>query len=335
MAFKIALNAGHGMNTAGKRCLKALDPNETRENYLNRRICDKIEEKLKAYTGYDLLRLDDTTGKVDIPLKTRTNKANAFNADFYLAVHHNATTPKNYKTVNGITAFQGGGVIAIVYLNVDANTIDWQTKLYNAIIAKTGLKGNRSNPLQKQDLHEVRESKMAAVLLECGFMDSKTDVPIILTDTFADQVASACVEVLVEKGGLSKKVTVAPKPEVTAPVQKAVSEIAKEVLAGKWGNGADRKNRLEAAGYNYSEVQSAVNALCGKTTATAPKVNYYARYNGTSGSIVTALNSLKIGSSFANRKNIAKANGISLYIGTAAQNIKLLNLLKQGKLIKP
>lgn len=325
MAFKIALNAGHGMNTAGKRCLKALDPNETRENYLNRRICDKIEEKLKAYIGYEILRLDDTTGKVDIPLKTRTNKANAFNADFYLAIHHNA----------GVKGGLGGGVIAIVYKNVDANTIDWQTKLYNAIIAKTGLKGNRSNPLQKQDLHEVRESKMAAVLLELGFMDSKTDVPIILTDTFADQVASACVEVLVEKGGLSKKVTVAPKPEVTAPVKKSVDEIAKEVLAGKWGNGADRKNRLEAAGYNYSEVQSAVNALCGKTTATAPKVNYYARYNGTSGSIVTALNSLKIGSSFANRKNIAKANGISLYIGTAAQNIKLLNLLKQGKLIKP
>lgn len=42
---------------------------------------------------------------------------------------------------------------------------------------------------------------------------------------------------------------------------KSVTEIAKEVIAGKWGNGADRKNRLQAAGYNYSEIQSKVNAL--------------------------------------------------------------------------
>lgn len=70
-------------------------------------------------------------------------------------------------------------------------------------------------------------------------------------------------------------------------------------------------------------------------SAPAPKVQYYARYFGTTSSIVTALNSLKIGSSFANRKKIAKANGITAYLGTAAQNTKLLNLLKQGKLIKP
>lgn len=42
---------------------------------------------------------------------------------------------------------------------------------------------------------------------------------------------------------------------------KTNNEIAREVIAGKWGNGADRKNRLTAAGYNYKEVQSAVNAI--------------------------------------------------------------------------
>jgi flagellum-specific peptidoglycan hydrolase FlgJ len=46
----------------------------------------------------------------------------------------------------------------------------------------------------------------------------------------------------------------------TSPA-KSVTEIAKEVIAGKWGNGTDRKNRLQAAGYNYSEVQNKVNAL--------------------------------------------------------------------------
>ena len=48
---------------------------------------------------------------------------------------------------------------------------------------------------------------------------------------------------------------------VEKPVLKSANEIAKEVLAGKWGNGADRKNKLEAAGYNYSVVQKLVNAL--------------------------------------------------------------------------
>lgn len=42
---------------------------------------------------------------------------------------------------------------------------------------------------------------------------------------------------------------------------KSVAEIAREVLAGKWGNGEDRKNRLTAAGYDYSSVQAAVNKL--------------------------------------------------------------------------
>jgi len=42
---------------------------------------------------------------------------------------------------------------------------------------------------------------------------------------------------------------------------KSVQEIAQEVLADKWGTGADRKARLTAAGYDYQEVQKAVNAL--------------------------------------------------------------------------
>lgn len=43
--------------------------------------------------------------------------------------------------------------------------------------------------------------------------------------------------------------------------KKSNTEIAKEVIAGKWGNGADRKKRLEAAGYNYAAVQKIVNSM--------------------------------------------------------------------------
>lgn len=59
--FKIALDAGHGRYTSGKRCLKAIDSNETREWVLNSRICDKIETLLKQYDGYEVLRVDDVT----------------------------------------------------------------------------------------------------------------------------------------------------------------------------------------------------------------------------------------------------------------------------------
>jgi N-acetylmuramoyl-L-alanine amidase len=51
---------------------------------------------------------------------------------------------------------------------------------------------------------------------------------------------------------------------------KSAAEVAKEVIAGKWGNGEERKQRLTEAGYNYSEVQSIVNELV-KTPAAAPK----------------------------------------------------------------
>lgn len=336
--YKIALNAGHGLNTAGKRCLASLDPNETREWQLNSRICNKIEEKLKAYDGYELIRLDDTTGKTDIALATRTKKANDFKADFYLAIHHNA----------GVGGKNGGGIIAIVYTKVDDTTLNYQRALYDSVIKYTNLKGNRSQPLQRQNLHEVRESKMPAVLLECGFMDSSTDVPIILTEEYADKVATACVEVLVAKGGLTKKV-VEIKPIETAP-KKPIDEIVDEVIAGKWGNGEDRKGNLENAGYNYSEIQAKVNEKLKKPTATPkptpivetptePTINYFPKYSGGSNSLVDALKSLGINSALSYRGKIAQANGIvknaTLYVGLKSHNEKMFALLKQGKLIKP
>lgn len=44
---------------------------------------------------------------------------------------------------------------------------------------------------------------------------------------------------------------------------KSVTEVAKEVIAGKWGNGDDRRNRLKAAGYDPQAIQNKVNALLG------------------------------------------------------------------------
>ena len=45
------------------------------------------------------------------------------------------------------------------------------------------------------------------------------------------------------------------------PAKKSNAEIAKEVMDGLWGNGDDRKKRLQAAGYDYSAIQTEVNKL--------------------------------------------------------------------------
>ena len=57
----------------------------------------------------------------------------------------------------------------------------------------------------------------------------------------------------------------------SAPTKKDNTTIAREVLAGAWGNGNDRKNRLQAAGYDYNAVQAEVNRLAGGGSNSTPK----------------------------------------------------------------
>ena len=47
----------------------------------------------------------------------------------------------------------------------------------------------------------------------------------------------------------------------TPTPKKSTSQVAREVVNGRWGNGSDRRNRLEKAGYNYNEIQRQVNNL--------------------------------------------------------------------------
>lgn len=54
---------------------------------------------------------------------------------------------------------------------------------------------------------------------------------------------------------------------------KSIDEVAREVLAGKWGNGVDRTNALSAAGYDAGAVQGRVNQLLGGGGAAPRKSN--------------------------------------------------------------
>ena len=121
------------------------------------------------------------------------------------------------------------------------------------------------------------------------------------------------------------------RPKYDDEELKSTEEVAKEVINGKWGTGVDRKNRLAQAGYNVYEVQTKVNELLGAT-------KYYNKYTGTSTKVDVVFVKIGVPEQYigkaSKRKPIATANGISLYVGTASQNLKLVSLAKEGKLKK-
>lgn len=114
--------------------------------------------------------------------------------------------------------------------------------------------------------------------------------------------------------------------------KKDVKTVAQEVVNGQWGNNPNRQAELEKQGYNYKEVQKAVNDLMSAKNTKTTK--YYPQYKGSSVSIIVALESIGVKDlSKAHRKLIAQANGIKNYKGTAQENTALVKLVKQGKLI--
>lgn len=65
----------------------------------------------------------------------------------------------------------------------------------------------------------------------------------------------------VQKKRAKERIILPPDFEIRVAKNKNL-QIAYEVISGSWGNGADRKNRLSAAGYNYEEIQTIVNEIC-------------------------------------------------------------------------
>ena len=86
----------------------------------------------------------------------------------------------------------------------------------------------------------------------------------------------------------------------TQPVKKSNEEIANEVINGAWGNGEDRKKRLNDAGYNYTVVQAIVN----KKMADRNQSVYYVVKRGDTLSGIAS----KYGTTY---QQLAKINGIA------------------------
>lgn len=86
--------------------------------------------------------------------------------------------------------------------------------------------------------------------------------------------------------------------------KKSVDEIAREVINGQWGNGDDRKRRLEEVGYNYQEVQNKVNEILNYKKPEPKKETIYIVKRGDTLSGIAK----KYGTTY---QEIARKNGIS------------------------
>ena len=101
----------------------------------------------------------------------------------------------------------------------------------------------------------------------------------------------------------------APKPQ-PVPEHKTNDELATEVINGQWGNGDDRKKRLQDAGYDYQAVQDIVNS---RLTAANPSTSTYVVKSGDTLSGIAS----RYGTDY---QTLANMNGIAnpnvIYAGT-------------------
>lgn len=229
---KIAIDAGHGKHTPGKRCMKKLDKNETREWVLNDRVADELGRLLKA-AGHTVKRMDDTDGSTDVSLESRVRKANAWGADFYISVHHNS----------GVGGSSGGGTEVYVSKGCQAKSKKAQSAIYKHAIKRANLKGNRADGTRTANFYVILHTKMPACLIECGFMDSKVDIKYILDPAWSKKIALGIAEGICEVFGGTIKASggsggSTPKPEPAKPAEKDKLDVD-----GSWGKDCTKKSQ--------------------------------------------------------------------------------------------
>lgn len=115
--------------------------------------------------------------------------------------------------------------------------------------------------------------------------------------------------------GLPNYASMATAEETKTPeTTKSIADVAKEVIKGSWGNGTERKQKLEAAGYNYAEVQAAVNALM-RNGSGSSAATYTVKKGDTLSAIAKKYNTTV--------SELAKLN-----------NIKNVNIINVGQVLK-
>lgn len=223
---KVFLSAGHGGSDPGAVAYGLLEKDINLNTML---ACNEVLVR----HGVDTV-LSRTKDEND-PTWQECQEANSCGCDLAVSFHGNAGRGDGYEGFYWSTNAAGKRL---------------------ATIAEKYIKelGQNSRGVKVGDhLYFISHTNMTAVLFESFFLDN--DVDNNIGDTVEEQKAFgvAYAKAILEYYGIQYK-------DVTH-AKKSVDEIAKEVIAGKWGNGGTRKNLLTAAGYNYSEVQNRVDEL--------------------------------------------------------------------------
>ena len=224
MSIKIALDAGHGLNTAGKQT-----PDGIKEWSLNDKVRDKVVSILSAY-DVEIIHTDNNEGNVDETLSSRLSKYLNAGVNAFVSIHHNAFSG-NW---NGAT-----GVEVYTDKNPTAKDTQLATLIYNKMVAYTGLKGRG---IKKANFYVINQNKLPAILVEGGFMDGTNDYKVITSEAGQDAYARAVAEGLIEFLGLKKKQTQTPAPQNNAVLEwqnaaiKDGFSFPKYGADGKWGS---------------------------------------------------------------------------------------------------
>ena len=178
------------------------------------------------------------------------------------------------------------------------------------------LPGRSSTIVKRSDLANPKRAAAKGYpyrLLECGFITNAQDVKIF--NGQMDDLAKGILSVFGIKASGSAAAT--SKPAESKPAastgKKSTDTIAKEVIAGKWGNGNDRKKKLEAAGYNYNTIQNRVNEMLG------------VKASSSSGSSGSTKKTLKVGMK-AKPKTAVSYDGVKLISSVTKKYYKVIEV---------
>lgn len=189
MVFKVSLDAGHGKDTPGKR----VPDNSMHEWEFNQGVVKEIMLELAHYENVAVLRVDDPTGKIDVPLKERTNRVNAWGSQVHVSMHGNAAGDK-WSSAHGIETF--------TYTSPSKTSTALAEKVQKALIKATGL---ADRGVKKADFHMVHETHMPSILVEGGFMSNKEEAALMKSADYRKKVALAIVSGLADQFDLKKK----------------------------------------------------------------------------------------------------------------------------------
>lgn len=295
--------------------------------YLNevtedRSVKNKVISYLRAagYTAYDCT--DDSGTTQSANLSNIVRKCNSHSVDLDISIHLNA----------------GGGTGVEVWYYEGDNTGKAKAAAVSAAVAKAlGLKDRGAKATK--NLYVLRNTNATAILVECCFVDSQTDAAAWNADKCAKAIVEAVTGSAVSggtQGSSSGTVSGGFVSSGSGYTGTSIVDYLKSV--GKDSSFAARKQyaaQYGISGYTGTAAQNTqlLNLMRGGSAPAASSgASYYPAFSNNS--IVDGLKSIGVDSSFANRKKIAAANGISGYTGTAAQNNTLCSLAKQGKLKK-